>query len=190
MACGIYKIMNNINGKFYIGSSTDIHRRYQRHLADLKKDKHDNSHLQNAWNLYGNVFVLNIVKECEISELIVEEQKELSEWFGNEVCYNLTEIAGQPVAPGEVRSEEVRRKISLSQKGKSRWTMEQRKQMSIDRKGRKHKPETIKKFLGRKSSYENIRKAQLFNLGRTYSEEHRNAISSGKTKSYQKNRGA
>lgn len=37
-------------------------------------------------------------------------------------------------------------------------------------------------FLGRKSAYENIKKAQLFNINRTYTEEHKNNISIGKIK--------
>jgi len=85
-----------------------------------------------------------------------------------------------PVAIGEKRPQWVIKKISETQKGKPRWTEEQKKQMSIDRTGRKHKPETIIKFMNRKSSYENIKKAQLFNVGRCYSEEHKHNISVGK----------
>lgn len=44
----IYKIMNNINGEFYIGSSVNLNRRISAHTCDLNKGKHRNKHLQNA----------------------------------------------------------------------------------------------------------------------------------------------
>lgn len=50
---GIYKITNIINNKIYIGSSTDIKKRWHGHKYDLRKNKHCNTHLQNAWNKYG-----------------------------------------------------------------------------------------------------------------------------------------
>jgi group I intron endonuclease len=58
--CGIYRIINKINDKFYIGSSDNIERRFSRHLLDLKKNKHDNQHLQNAWNKYGKEASISI----------------------------------------------------------------------------------------------------------------------------------
>lgn len=37
MTCGIYKIVNNINGKIYIGQSIDIERRWNAHIFKSKK---------------------------------------------------------------------------------------------------------------------------------------------------------
>jgi predicted GIY-YIG superfamily endonuclease len=34
--CGIYRIRNLVNGKFYIGSSKDIRERYLHHTSDLR----------------------------------------------------------------------------------------------------------------------------------------------------------
>jgi group I intron endonuclease len=51
---GIYKITNKTNGKFYIGSSLDIHRRWRQHRRDLTKNIHINPKLQHAWNKYGS----------------------------------------------------------------------------------------------------------------------------------------
>lgn len=36
---GIYKFENKINGNIYIGQSTDIKKRYQKHLAASKNPK-------------------------------------------------------------------------------------------------------------------------------------------------------
>jgi hypothetical protein len=53
---GVYKIINKVDGKYYIGSSGDIRGfnrgRWYGHINKLKKNKHINSHLQNAWNKY------------------------------------------------------------------------------------------------------------------------------------------
>ena len=51
--CGIYKITNLKNNKAYIGQSTDIKTRWNSHKLDLRNNTHRNSHLQNAFNKYG-----------------------------------------------------------------------------------------------------------------------------------------
>lgn len=170
---GLYKIINKINSKFYIGSSDNIERRFGRHLLDLLKNRHDNIHLQNAWNKYGkDNFNFQIYKICEPQLLLEEEQKELNVWVGKEECYNIRKDAKCPVAIGEHRSEEIKRKISETQKGIPRWTEDQKKQMSVNRKGRKHRNDVKEKMKNRSSSYENIKKAQKINDGRIYTKEH------------------
>ena len=150
--CGIYKIENNENGKFYIGSSVDVRERFYNHRSQLNGNIHDNQYLQRAWNKHEEPnFEFSVIRECSPDELITEEQKELDAHLGKDYCYNLSPSADVPMR-GIPRSEEVKLKCSLAQKGKPRWTEEQRKQMSIDRKGRKHNPETIAEFMRRKSS--------------------------------------
>ena len=134
--CGIYQIKNKYNGKFYIGSSVDIRGRFYNHKGQLNRNIHDNQYLQNAWNKYGESnFEFSVIKGCDPSDLIVEEQKELDAHFGKEYCYNLSPSADVPMR-GIPRSEETKLKISMAQKGKLRWTKEQKKQMSINRKGK------------------------------------------------------
>jgi group I intron endonuclease len=74
MTCGVYCIENIINNKKYIGYSINIERRWNRHINDLRKNKHDNSCLQNAWNKYreGN-FVFSILGEFP-KELLKEKE--------------------------------------------------------------------------------------------------------------------
>ena len=179
---GIYRIVNKTNGKFYVGSSDDIQRRFSRHKLDLSKNRHDNPHLQNAWNKYGDGnFEFEVVRQCAIPELLVEEQKDLDIWVGKKECYNIRADAKCPVAPGSHRPEWVKEKISAAQRGKPKWTEEQKKQMSIDRMGRKPSAETIQKLRDRpKSCYTGIVKAQQLNVGRIYSDEHCLHISNGK----------
>lgn len=170
---GLYKIINKINSKFYIGSSDDIERRFKRHLLDLSKNKHDNQHLQSAWNKYGSeAFLFEVYKSCEPSVLLNEEQKELDIWVGKEECYNIRKDAKSPVAIGEKRPDWVVKKYADTQRGKPRWTEEQKNQMSIDRKGRRHRQDVKEKMKNRPSSFENIKKAQEYNNGRIYTKDH------------------
>ena len=66
MACGIYSITNNINGKQYIGQSNRLPERWLEHKRDLNKNKHFNPHLQHAWNKYGgDAFEFKMIKYCK-----------------------------------------------------------------------------------------------------------------------------
>ena len=64
MPAGIYKITNKKTGVFYIGCSTQIPNRLQTHKRTLKKNKHDNKLLQEAYNEYGlDAFEFEVIKE-------------------------------------------------------------------------------------------------------------------------------
>ena len=87
---GIYKIINKINGKYYVGSSIDIYQRWRNHKSQLKRNIHKNPHLQNAWNKYGeNNFQFIIEKEVSLNQLLEEEQKLIDLHFGKSYCYNI-----------------------------------------------------------------------------------------------------
>lgn len=70
--CGIYLIENLINGKVYIGKSTNIHRRIRSHISQLngKHKKSENQHFINSWHKYGREnFDYRILEECDFSKL-------------------------------------------------------------------------------------------------------------------------
>ena len=75
---GIYKIVNRTNGKYYVGSSNNIKRRWINHKYMLNKNYHDNKHLQSSWNKYGSGnFEFIIVEYVSENDLIDVEQKYL-----------------------------------------------------------------------------------------------------------------
>ena len=94
--CGIYVIKNSTNGKFYIGSSSDIRQRWAEHKSKLNKRRHVNTCLQNSWNKYGgDLFEFLVLEKCEPSELFVREQYFLDTLKPfRDVGYNISEIAG------------------------------------------------------------------------------------------------
>lgn len=114
--CGVYKITNIKNGKFYIGSSIDIHTRWKQHINQLNKNIHNNIHLQNAWNKYGkNAFLFEILEECDKNNLRDLEQT----YIDNTKC--LDKKIGYNIAPKTDMTEisdETKDKISNTLKGK------------------------------------------------------------------------
>jgi len=83
---GIYKIVCKNNNKFYIGSSTNINKRLNDHVGLLKRNKHSNTYLQDAWNKYGEKnFRYEIVETIhDISQLPTREKW----WIDDTDCCN------------------------------------------------------------------------------------------------------
>lgn len=81
MNSGIYQIQNIFNSKKYIGSSYNLSQRKTEHFRKLKLSCHENGHLQNAWNKYGeNAFVFEIIEYCDPDQLLIREQWYLDNW--------------------------------------------------------------------------------------------------------------
>jgi hypothetical protein len=70
---GVYAIKNVITGQMYIGSSTNIGGRRDKHFSLLKHGKHQNSRLQGSAIIHGmKAFKLFILEFTE--DLVVREQ--------------------------------------------------------------------------------------------------------------------
>ena len=75
--CGIYMIKCNrtksSNG-IYIGQSVNIKYRLRKHKESLRRNGHDNKHLQRIWNKYKEEsFEFSIVEICEKESLTERE---------------------------------------------------------------------------------------------------------------------
>lgn len=98
MLCGVYCIENINNGKKYIGSSIDIHKRWKSHVYELNNNKHHSFHLQRAWKKHGeNSFDFYIIELCNKTDLLKTEQKYIDRF---KVCdrkygYNIEAVAGK-----------------------------------------------------------------------------------------------
>ena len=58
----VYKITNSANGRFYIGSSTNVQKRYATHLKELAEMKHHSYKFQNDFLKYDKTcFTLSII---------------------------------------------------------------------------------------------------------------------------------
>ena len=88
---GIYMIKNKINGRVYIGQSSNIKKRWRTHVQDLNSQTHHNQKLQRAWNKYGpGGFDFIIIEECPVDELDKKERFYIEIFDAYKTGYNLT----------------------------------------------------------------------------------------------------
>lgn len=140
----VYKIINKVNGKIYIGKSINPNYRFKRHLYIAKMgNKHDNQFqpIHAAIEKYGfNNFYMEIIDECNDEDEIFEKEifwiahyKSNMVRYPNGIGYNLTD--GGEGLSGLSPSAETRKKISETNSGsgngmfKQTHSLETRKQM-------------------------------------------------------------
>lgn len=118
--CGVYQIKNLTTDKVYIGSSSDIRRRWQCHRDTLRKGTSRTPYLQHAWNKYGlDDFEFIILETTDIDTLLLREQHWIDTLQSANPAYgyNLLPTAGNN--RGHKASAETRRKLSLVGKGRN-----------------------------------------------------------------------
>lgn len=111
---GIYKIQSVCKpDRCYIGSSEHIGRRWQKHIADFRKNKHHSPKLQYFYNKYGESdLILIIIEPCLPEFLLVREQHYIDSM---NPYFNTCRIAGNTF--GFRHSDVTKNKM----KGRSPW---------------------------------------------------------------------
>ncbi len=170
MTSGIYKILNKLNKKVYIGSSLNIKNRWKNHLKLLVKNKHHSLYLQHAWNLYGSDnFEFIIIEEVTNKDDLIKREQTYLDRLKSYIPvngYNVNPTAGSPL--GVVRSDKTKKKLRSLVLG-TKLSLLTRKKIGDSLRGRKKKPlsEAHKKSISAKLS------------GRKLSSSVRNRISVG-----------
>ena len=115
---GIYKIQSKIKPeKLYIGSAIQIKSRWALHIADLRKNQHHASKLQNHYNKYGeDDLVFTIIEPCLPPFLVIQEQHYIDKL---KPFFNSRKRADSLL--GYKWSKESKDKLSKSCKGKIPW---------------------------------------------------------------------
>lgn len=148
---GIYVIRNIVNGKVYIGSSSNIQSRLHHHRKKLNKNQHDNPHLQNAWIFYGeDYFRFDVLEFVPIATLLVKEKEYIEKYKACDRNFGYNNV------PNPLRhspTPEMIEKIRIANTGKKRSDAI-RLRMSIERTGFKHSNQTKEKcrLAGRKNT--------------------------------------
>lgn len=171
----VYLIRNVITGRVYIGSTCMLRSRLLRHFSQLRNGTHCNTHLQRAWNLYGDrAFDVEVLEQFDSDDRLELRQSE-EQWMQSYQCYDRTHGYNLDIRPcsasGKV-SEETREKMRRASTGRTFTMSEQaRRRISESQKG--------KQF-----SEEHRRKLSASLQGRTFSAESREKMSEAKSKSY------
>lgn len=135
---GVYKLVNTLNGRFYIGSCKGFKQRWSQHLAQLENGKHHNQFLLNDYRKCGpaafEVVVLEVIDGDQLLRL-AREQELLDNLYDNQTsCYNLSPYAKSPAGAkqkgrkiidranwgmtGKKHSEAAKAKMSASKLGR------------------------------------------------------------------------
>lgn len=208
MAAGVYMIENTVNGKRYIGSSVDICFRIYKHRWGLRRGKHQNKHLQLAWNSAGeSVFEFSVLQlVSDRTELQTAEQLhiDMHRSADNAFGYNLIPFAD--TKSGYRHTGEAKRKIAETSSGRTKtpeqreaarewmkgnrnavgviFTEERRKKISLALTGKKLSAEHCESIrlslTGRRLSQETKEKIRIGNKGKVRSEEIKNNMSNAR----------
>lgn len=143
---GIYKIVNKVNGKLYIGSAVDADSRFYFHKYGLKKGIHHSNHLQKAVNKYGIEtfeFVLIEVIENPTKKLLEERENYWINFYDSanpQKGYNICPKAGTSL--GFKHTKETLKHLKEIKSGKNnprfgtKHTQETKEKMSKSALGR------------------------------------------------------
>ena len=114
---GIYGIKNKVNNKIYVGKTImNFGDRWDCHKSQLRGGYHDNPHLQNSWNKYGeDNFEFIIIYNCENNEDVDQvnllEIEYIKHYRDLGLSYNIHDGGDGGLLLGKHLSEETKRKI-------------------------------------------------------------------------------
>lgn len=106
---GIYRIDCVSNGSFYIGSASDMRKRWASHRHHLRKGIHDNPHMVAIYKKYGmDSLVFSIVEYCERSALLEREQH-----YIDTLCpdINIVRVAGSTVGHKRTETQKLQQQL-------------------------------------------------------------------------------
>ena len=115
----IYKILNKVNGKIYVGLTTkDLSRRIAEHIKENK------SYIQKALNKYGlESFDISVIDHAEFRDTLCEKEKYWIQQFNSKSPngYNLTDGGDGLINPTEETKKKIGKASSIRNKGQIGW---------------------------------------------------------------------
>lgn len=118
MNSGIYRIINVVNGKFYIGQTLDLRARKISHFVCLRGNRHHNPRLQSSYNKHGEEsFVFEVLEETEPINLAERERFWVKKLEAIKFGYNIKEggmLGGKPGKIFEWKNLLTKEEVNLS----------------------------------------------------------------------------
>lgn len=117
MNSGIYKILNNITNKCYVGSTKNFDIRWNQHLKNLKNGRHSSIKLQRSFDKYGeNAFSFHIIEYVEYEKNLIIDKENY--WIHNlnskSNGYNIADASFGDVLTNHPNRDEIIKKISAT----------------------------------------------------------------------------
>jgi group I intron endonuclease len=136
----IYKIVNKVNQKIYIGCTINsLEQRFYEHLYRCFKTDYK-SKLYNSMKKYGEEnFEISLIEECDLNKIYETEKKYITEY--NSYNDGLNSTFGGEGCLGYVHSPEIRKKISEGTKN-----------------GNSHKGKTYEQLYGENAEEEKMKR--------------------------------
>jgi group I intron endonuclease len=168
---GIYRIVNTVSGRTYLGSSVRVQSRLSIHKRNLQLGVHVNCHLQASWVKHGaDAFTFEYLTSCDPANLMAREQQFIDAYLEHGMpLYNQKPSAGTHRHLHFQHSPEAKMKMSKAKKGQSHGPrpLAVRMRISLTKKGVPRPP----------TSPEVQAKMTAALKGRIFSAEHRNNLS-------------
>lgn len=141
---GVYRLQNLKTGKFYIGSSLNLLRRYWQHRQSMLNGSHKNPNIKEDSKIYGrDVFCFGVVEYCDKNKLDEREQYFIDTWKPE---YNRRQDADNPKSGWDEQAKE-----KHGEKLKIAWIARKarpgfKEKHAAARRGIPHSEETKKKY--------------------------------------------
>ena len=173
---GVYKIINIINLKYYIGYSINIDKRFKEHKKALENNKHLNILLQRSYNKYGiENFKFDII---HIYKTVYETKKKELEYLENIEIRNMLFNLNYNNSGGNILSSHPNKqniiKKSETQKKKISLLSKDEKKLKYGRIGDKNG------MYGKYQSKETKEKISLVNKGNSYAKGYKHTVETKK----------
>ena len=192
---GVYKIINTITGKYYIGYAKNIYKRFREHRNTLKNGYHQNIILQRSYNKYTlEAFNFEILHQYDnIEDAKNKELEYLQNLEIRESLYNMHyNSSGGDILSNHPDKQKIRKKILDTQKITLSKIPKDKKIEKWAKNGDKNgmfgktHTEEVKQILSLKGKAQTGQKNGMFN--KTHTEESKKKMSEiNKTRTGNKN---